>query len=95
MALERPGSLRGVARRPYRRLTGRLTTLIALGLVVFAIVLPGATLISLELDRRSFVVERVFREAQLQLLTEELSTLIVSPTPSPAPSPTPSPTPAP
>jgi hypothetical protein len=58
-------------------------------------VLPGATLISLELDRRSFVVERVFREAQLQLLTEELSTLIVSPTPSPAPSPTPSPTPAP
>lgn len=85
MALERSGSLRGVARGTHRRLTGRLTALIAGALITFAIVLPGATLAALELDRRSLVVERVIREAQLQLLTDELSTLEASPAPSTAP----------
>ena len=85
MALERPGSLRRTPFGTDRRLTGgRLLAALVTVALLFAIVLPGATLISLELDRRSLLVERTMKEAQLYLLREDIRVL-TSPAPSVAP----------
>jgi hypothetical protein len=72
MALDRP--------RPVRRADDRLLTrrLVAVGLVaatLFAIGVPAARAVGYELERRSLVIERAVREAQLQLLTDDLEAL--------------------
>lgn len=72
--------------RPVRRADHSLLKrrLIAVGLVaaaVLAIGLPAGRALGYELERRSLVVERAVREAQLQLLRDDLKALA---TPTPA-----------
>jgi hypothetical protein len=68
--------------RPVRRADNGLLTrrLIAATLVVatlLAIGVPGARAVGYELERRALVVERMFREVELRLLTSDLEVLTV------------------
>jgi hypothetical protein len=68
--------------RPVRRADNGLLTrrLIAATLVVatlLAIGVPGVRAVGYELERRALVVERMFREVELQLLTSDLEVLTV------------------
>ena len=72
-----------VLRRPAggtrrRLIGGRLAVVLFASLTTLALIIPAISLASLELERRSLLVERTVREAELRWLQDELDGLEVT-----------------
>ena len=76
MAIDRSRSVR---RADYGLLKRRLIAAGLMAAALFAIGIPAARVLGYELERRSLVVERAVREAELQLLQTDLDTLTTPP----------------